>query len=594
VVQQRTLGASISTLKYNFTATVAPSFNNDSDDGYEIGSRWIDETNDKEYVALDVTIGSAIWTETTQSGGAGAVSSVFGRTGAVIAATGDYDAFQVDYGPGNLIDWDSSLDPGQVQNALDQLAERITDLENENIFIDQSGGTSDTYGVLSGAINGSNTTFTTSQSSYDSGTLLVFLNGQLQIQGSGEDWTETTPASGTFDFATAPVSGDELTIFYQTGASINVSPKNTISGTAGEALSLRDYVYLRAGDNKWYKVDIDATVPVLISGKRGFVTSPSGINIDETGEITLLGSVRGFSGLTAGQPVYGASIAGTVTQIKPTPADGGTQVAIVQAATALTATELDAEINQIIYAKRETLANNGELEIEHHDDSLPFSRRVFADEKDVSAEVVGGDSGGTGDANLFPTAGTNEKLAQSFIVPGTGSITVTAVSVRTKLATANSRDVDLRIETDSSGEPSGSLVDANAEVSHTPGGTSYSYDTETFAASFTINLGTQYWLVYSPDYAANGTDFVVLRIDNTDIYADGELYTYNGSTWSAAGGGGIDTIFAIVADAGEEQAVVGRFSAGTRDVGVRKDGATKTTFKNVTGGNLDVECKVQL
>ena len=32
-----------------------------------------------------------------------------------------------------------------------------------NYFVDQSGGTSDTYGVLAGTINGSNTTFTTSQ-----------------------------------------------------------------------------------------------------------------------------------------------------------------------------------------------------------------------------------------------------------------------------------------------------------------------------------------------------------------------------------------------------------------------------------------------
>lgn len=83
--------------------------------------------------------------------------------------------------------------------------------------IDQSGGTSDTYGVLSGTLNGSNTTFTVASGIYTSGTLEVYLNGQLQTQGSSEDWTETTPASGTFDFITAPSSTDEITARYSTG-----------------------------------------------------------------------------------------------------------------------------------------------------------------------------------------------------------------------------------------------------------------------------------------------------------------------------------------------------------------------------------------
>ena len=84
-----------------------------------------------------------------------------------------------------------------------------------NHFIDQSGGTSDTHGALSGTINGANTTFTVSQSAYATSTLKVWLNGQLQTEGSSEDYTETTPGSGTFDFATAPESGDEITVEYQ-------------------------------------------------------------------------------------------------------------------------------------------------------------------------------------------------------------------------------------------------------------------------------------------------------------------------------------------------------------------------------------------
>lgn len=82
------------------------------------------------------------------------------------------------------------------------------------VYVDQSGGASDTYGVLSGDIDGENTEYTVSQSEYDSGSLTVYLNGQLLIQGSSEDWTETIPTSGTFSFTTAPEVSDEITAIY--------------------------------------------------------------------------------------------------------------------------------------------------------------------------------------------------------------------------------------------------------------------------------------------------------------------------------------------------------------------------------------------
>lgn len=49
-------------------ATSAPTANEDSGDGYQVGSRWIDVTNNKEYVCLDATVAAAVWTETTQTG----------------------------------------------------------------------------------------------------------------------------------------------------------------------------------------------------------------------------------------------------------------------------------------------------------------------------------------------------------------------------------------------------------------------------------------------------------------------------------------------------------------------------------------------
>ena len=81
-------------------------------------------------------------------------------------------------------------------------------------YIDQSGGTADTYGVLAGARNGVNVEFTVSQGVYASGSLSVYLNGQLLTQGTSEDWHEAVPASGTFHFTTAPSATDEITAIY--------------------------------------------------------------------------------------------------------------------------------------------------------------------------------------------------------------------------------------------------------------------------------------------------------------------------------------------------------------------------------------------
>lgn len=70
-----------------WNGTTAPTVNEDSGDGYAVGSRWIDTTNDKEYVCLDASSGAAVWTETTQAGGTGGVDSGTSNPGG--PSTGD-------------------------------------------------------------------------------------------------------------------------------------------------------------------------------------------------------------------------------------------------------------------------------------------------------------------------------------------------------------------------------------------------------------------------------------------------------------------------------------------------------------------------
>jgi hypothetical protein len=49
----------------NNVATSSPTVNDDSGDGYSIGSRWINTSTDEEWVCTDATVGAAVWVSTT-------------------------------------------------------------------------------------------------------------------------------------------------------------------------------------------------------------------------------------------------------------------------------------------------------------------------------------------------------------------------------------------------------------------------------------------------------------------------------------------------------------------------------------------------
>jgi hypothetical protein len=55
-------------IKSNLAATTAPTINDDSVDGYSVGSIWIDTTADRLYYCLDATLGSAVWVDLRDEG----------------------------------------------------------------------------------------------------------------------------------------------------------------------------------------------------------------------------------------------------------------------------------------------------------------------------------------------------------------------------------------------------------------------------------------------------------------------------------------------------------------------------------------------
>ena len=151
-----------------------------------------------------------------------------------------------------------------------------------------------TYGLLAGSVNSSNTTFTVSEGQYETGSLLVWKNGQLMTQGATADWEETTPASGTFDFVTAPTTGDVITVEYAISAGGTPSPLYSVSeidfadtpfavtATSGKHIILVD----ATGGN----VDVD--LPTAVGNECEFVvkkidSSANVVNVNADGVETI-------------------------------------------------------------------------------------------------------------------------------------------------------------------------------------------------------------------------------------------------------------------------------------------------------------------
>lgn len=176
----------------------------------------VDDNNALTYSDVDTIHFSGTGVTVTNLGGGDIRVSISGGGGGSALTVQEYDGSPI------VSNVDKIIFSGFIVTDLgsgDALVTASGLLGSNGQYIDQSGGTSDTYGVLSGSVNGSNAVFTVSQAAYISGSLKVYLNGQLQTQGSAEDWVETSPAAGTFTFATAPATGDLITVSYQKSVS---------------------------------------------------------------------------------------------------------------------------------------------------------------------------------------------------------------------------------------------------------------------------------------------------------------------------------------------------------------------------------------
>lgn len=134
---------------------------------------------------------------------------------------------------------------------------------------------------------------------------------------------------------------------------------------------------------------------------------------------------------------------------------------------------------------------------------------------------------------LQGTAPTGQKLGQGIQVPVDTWITHAELYLRKTGSPAGT--MTLRVETDSAGAPSGTLVHANATATLAENGlitTAYELKTFTFTGGFYLDASTQYWLVLSTSRSLDTSNYVLWGADGTSpAYAGGNAYAYNGAAW---------------------------------------------------------------
>ena len=146
----------------------------------------------------------------------------------------------------------------------------------------------------------------------------------------------------------------------------------------------------------------------------------------------------------------------------------------------------------------------------------------------------------------------NQYIGQQFVVAGSGSYTITEVDVYMAWYFAGAAEtVTVRIETDDTDSPSGTLLDANATKQLTrasfPEAAADDCDectaiTFTFPATFTGTYGTKYWVVVTSDANA-ANDYEIMNSGDGTGYAYLTKYSGDqGSSWSVSAN---DKVFVV-------------------------------------------------
>lgn len=186
-----------------------------------------------------------------------------------------------------------------------------------NFQVDQTPDNG-TYAPITGAVDGVNTQYTVSLGVYVTGKLQVYLNGLIQLQGAVDDWQEVSPALGTFEFNTAPLTGDIITVVYNaTGGSGSAGDvvQKTITQVA-HGFSQDDVVRSSGVNGEYTLSQADVPTNADVVGIITSIVDADHFIISTEGFITM-NALPG--GAVAGDDLWLSDlVAGTLTLTEPT------------------------------------------------------------------------------------------------------------------------------------------------------------------------------------------------------------------------------------------------------------------------------------
>ena len=255
----------VENLKVKLDGTQAPTVNNDTDEGYVVGSRWFDITNDKEYVCLDNTDGAAVWTETT--GAAGGYTN--------LTSFVEQTAWRLFYSnaDGDVVELALGADGTYLESNGAAAAPTFTtpsgagDVVKVGTPADSQIGVWTGDGTIEGAASltydGSNLQLTGDIGSTGTPitkgwfTDMTVANAiAADITGNAATVTSFTPASGSLTLAGA----DALTLTTTAGTNVTLPTTGTLATLAGdEVLTNKDINFVNAlGSDHTYSGELDS------------------------------------------------------------------------------------------------------------------------------------------------------------------------------------------------------------------------------------------------------------------------------------------------------------------------------------------------
>jgi len=121
----------VENIKNNYLATSIPTNNDDSSNGYSIGSRWINVIINKEYVCVDASITNAIWIQTTNQEAINNINAINIGTGIGVFKTIN----------NNVLEFKKLRSINNDLNIVDNILENTIDLGIQNITATNIGTT---------------------------------------------------------------------------------------------------------------------------------------------------------------------------------------------------------------------------------------------------------------------------------------------------------------------------------------------------------------------------------------------------------------------------------------------------------------------